>query len=125
MLTGLKRIRPMAFPNRLATLRKERALTQQALADAVNLHVTQLRRYEAGSAQPTLDVLRRLALALRTTTDDLVFDGHQVGPDDSLRLQFEAIKHLDPDEKKVVLSVLESILVKHEALRWLRPSEAR
>jgi len=109
----------MAFPERLSMLRKQRALTQQALADAIGLHVTQLRRYEAGKAQPTLDVLRKLAVALRVTSDVLVFDREERGPDDELRLQFEAISKLDPEEKKVVRSVLESILIKNDAKRWL------
>lgn len=82
----------MAFPQRLAALRKTRTLTQQALADSVGIHVTQRRRYEAGAAQPTLDVLRRLAVALRVSTDVLVFDKDERGPDDELRLQFEALK---------------------------------
>ena len=109
----------MAFPNRLAELRKERALTQQALADMVGVHVTQLRRYEAGSAQPTLDVLRRLALGLRVSADALVFDKEERGPDEELRLQFEAVKRLDASEKRVVRSVLESILIKNDAKRWM------
>ena len=71
------------------------------------------------AAQPTLDVLRRLALALRVSTDVLVFDQDERGPDDELRLQFEALKALDPEEKKVVRSVLESILIKHDAKRWM------
>lgn len=83
------------------------------------MHVTQLRRYEAGNAQPTLDVLRLLALALRVSTDVLVFDEEARGPDEELRLQFEAVKQLDPEEKKVVRSVLESILIKNDARRWM------
>ena len=39
----------MDFGKRLATLRRERGLTQPALADHINLHVSQLRRYEAGT----------------------------------------------------------------------------
>ena len=35
------------FPERLAAFRKARGQTQQGLADAVGVHVTQLRRYEA------------------------------------------------------------------------------
>ena len=72
----------MKFPERLATLRKERALTQQALADKVGIHVTQLRRYEASSAQPTLEVVRKLAVALRVSSDLLIFDRDERGPDE-------------------------------------------
>jgi len=96
------------------------AMTQQALADEVGIHVTQLRRYEAGTAQPTADVLRRLAIALRTSADTLLFDEHERGPDDELRLQFEAITRLDPDEKQVIREVVESMLIKHESKRWIK-----
>ncbi|MGH8865865.1 MAG: helix-turn-helix domain-containing protein, partial [Burkholderiales bacterium] len=40
----------MHFPARLIQLRKAADLTQQGLADVAQLHVNQIRRYEAGSA---------------------------------------------------------------------------
>ncbi|MCA3171118.1 MAG: helix-turn-helix transcriptional regulator, partial [Burkholderiales bacterium] len=40
----------MEFPERLTALRKARGLTQQALANAVNLAVLQIRRYEGGTS---------------------------------------------------------------------------
>lgn len=109
----------MDFPKRLAALRKERSLTQQALAKDVGIHVTQLRRYEAGTSQPTLDVLRELAVALRVSADTLVFDDKERDPQDDMRLQLEALARLAPEEKDVVRSVLEGILLKHEARRLL------
>ena len=36
----------VAFPDNLTRLRQQRGLTQQALADAAGIHVTQLRHYE-------------------------------------------------------------------------------
>lgn len=121
MLEMMRKLVTMEFPQRLAALRKERGLTQQALADGIGVHVTQLRRYEAGTSQPTLDVLRKMAVVLRVSADLLLFDKEERGPDAELRLQFEAIARLDRDEKKVVRSVLESILIKHDAKRWLSP----
>ena len=47
-ITGLL---AMGFPERLIALRKERKLTQQALADKVNVHLSQIRRYEQGETQ--------------------------------------------------------------------------
>src|SRR5689334_22012605 len=90
----------MDFPQRLTFLRKQRNLTQKALAEAVGIHVTQLRRYEAGSSQPTLDILRKLAVSLRVSADMLLFDLNERGPDDDLRLHFEAASRLSPKEKE-------------------------
>ncbi|MFP5231975.1 MAG: helix-turn-helix domain-containing protein, partial [Acidobacteriota bacterium] len=52
------------FPGRLTALRRGRGMTQQGLADAVGLGISQVKRYEAGGSQPTLDVIRNLALDL-------------------------------------------------------------
>jgi transcriptional regulator with XRE-family HTH domain len=98
-------------------LRKERGLTQQALADAIDLHVNQIKRYEAGTAQPTLETLVRLARELHTTLDDLVFGEDQRGPSDDLRLQFEALNQFDTEDRMVAKAVLESLILKHNAKR--------
>lgn len=105
------------FPQRLAELRKRHSLTQAQLAERIGMHVVQLRRYEAGSSQPTLDVIRKLATALQVSADMLLFGKDERGPDDDLRLQFEAVSRFDEDEKRVVRSLLEAMILKHEARR--------
>jgi len=108
----------MGFAERLAATRHERGLTQQTLADRVGIHVSQIRRYEAGNSAPTLDVLRNLAIALAVTTDSLVFDTHEREPDEELRLQFEATTHLDPEGKALVKALIEGVLLRQESRRW-------
>lgn len=108
----------MDFAHRLAATRKQRGLTQQALAERVGIHVSQIRRYEAGDSQPTLDALRNLAIAPSVSTDALVFDEGERGPDDDLRLQFEATARLDDEGKALVKALLEAVLLRHEARRW-------
>lgn len=112
----------MNFAQRLVALRKERGLTQQALADRVGIHVSNIRRYEAATSQPTLDVLRNVALALVTSADSLLFDEDERGPDDDLRLQFEATRALDDDEKEALKALLEGFLLRHDARRWTSAS---
>jgi transcriptional regulator with XRE-family HTH domain len=116
--TALIVLRAVEFAQRLAKARKERGLTQQALAERASVHVSQIRRYEAGDAAPTLEALRKLALALSVSSDSLLFDEHERGPDDELALQFEATKALSEDEKTIVKRFLEGVLLAHEARRW-------
>jgi transcriptional regulator with XRE-family HTH domain len=106
------------FPQRLADLRKQHSLTQAQLAERIGLHVVQLRRYEAGTSQPTLDVIRKLSTALQVSADMLLFGKDERGPDEDLRLQFEAVSRFDEEEKRVIRSVLEGMILKHEARRW-------
>lgn len=109
----------MDFPERLANYRKARGLTQQGLAEQVGVRVLQVYRYEAGISQPTLEVIRKLALALNITTDELIFGEDERQPDQALLLQFEAVKRLDPDEKHLIKELIEGILLKHDAKRWI------
>lgn len=92
--------------------------TRQALAERIGIHVVQLRRYEAGASQPTLNVIGKLATALNVSADLLLFGKGERGPDDDLRLRFEAVSRFHPEEKQVVRSLLEGMILKHEARRW-------
>lgn len=104
----------MEFPERLAALRKERGMTQQALADQVGLAVLQIRRYEGGTSQPTLDVIRRLAIALGSSADSLVFDDHERGPGETLRYQFEAISRMPEQDQAAIRVLLDAVIVKNQ-----------
>ena len=115
----------MAFSERLGRLRKQRQLTQQALADLAGIHLTQIQRYEAGSAQPTLDVMKKLAVALTASTDWLIFEDDERGPDDELRLHFEALRQFDEDERKTLLDVLDGLILKHQARRVVQRSQSQ
>lgn len=108
----------MCIQQRLIVLRRERGLTQQEMADAIGVHVNQVRRYEAGATQPSLDALKKIAVAMSVTIDSLVFDEEERGPDEQLRLQFEAISHLAPDEKLVVKELLDGMIIKYQTRRW-------
>ena len=71
------------------------------MADKIGIYVTQIKRYEAGEAQPTLQVFRKIVLALNVSADTMLFDGDESGPDDELRLMRpfsnkELKKRLDP-----------------------------
>ena len=108
----------MDFGKRLAALRKERSLTQATLAERVGCHVTMIRRYEAEETQPTLEVIRKLAMTLNVSADMLVFADHERVPADELLLQFEAVSQLPDDERAIVKEVLDSLIIKYQTRRW-------
>ncbi|MEJ2622958.1 MAG: helix-turn-helix transcriptional regulator [Candidatus Thiodiazotropha sp.] len=104
-------IKQMALAERLGQLRKERGLTQQGLADLAGVHLTQIQRYESGAAQPTLEVMKKLAIALSASTDWLLFEQDERGPDDDLKLQFEAIRQFDQEDRKTAKEVLTGLIL--------------
>ncbi|HHH43903.1 MAG TPA: XRE family transcriptional regulator [Gammaproteobacteria bacterium] len=91
---------------------------QQALADAIGLHITQIKRYEAGSSQPSLEALKKIAQTLRVTTDSLIFEPGELEPDEDLRLQFKAISSMPEHERQIIKQLLEGMIIKYEAERW-------
>jgi transcriptional regulator with XRE-family HTH domain len=109
---------PMSFAAKLVTLRKEKGLTQQGLADACGIHAQQIKRYEAGTSQPTAEALRKLARTLHVSVDALLFDEHERGPDEDLRLQFEAITKMPKKERQVIRELIDGMILKYEAKRW-------
>ncbi len=118
----------MSFSARVITLRKQKGLTQQGLADTSSIHVQQIKRYEAGHAQPTAEALKKLALALHVTADTLLFEEGEREPDDDLKLRFEAIAAMLPEEQEVAKAVLDAIIVKSQvtgALARVAPSATK
>lgn len=76
------------------------------MADKIGMHVSQLKRYEAGSSKPTIEVFRRIAVRLSVSADVLLFEDNGRGPDEEFRFQFEALSQLDLKEREVVKTVI-------------------
>lgn len=111
----------MSFSARLIVLRRQKGLTQQGLADATDIHVQQIKRYEAGTSQPSAEALKKIALTLHVSTDSLLFEEDERGLDDRLKLQFEAVSKLDERERDAVETVIAGVLHMHDAKRWTQP----
>jgi transcriptional regulator with XRE-family HTH domain len=112
----------VSWISQLIQMRKQRGMTQQQLADAVGIHVNQIKRYEAGTTQPTLEALVKLSKTLHISLDSLVFGEEERGPDESLRYQLEAISELEDEDKRVIREVLEGLILRYQAKRWTRIS---
>lgn len=124
MATVTNFILPMSFPERLAELRKAQGFTQQQMADKIGIHVSQLKRYESGVSQPTIEVFRRIALALNVSADILLFEDSERGQDERLKLQFEAVSKLDEKEREAVETMIAGVLHMHNAKRWPATTQA-
>lgn len=103
--------------HRLVALRKDRGLTQAVLAER-SASIPRSCPLRGREFPASLEVLRKLALALAVSADVLLFDDDERGPQEGLRLHLEAASNLDDDEQAVVRSVIEGLLLKHEARRF-------
>ena len=105
----------MSIAERLTALRKSKGYAQHEMAEFVGLHITQIKRYETAEAVPSLEAIKKIALAFSVTTDELIFDAAERGPDETLRLQFEAVRQFDDEDRLIALGVLEGLMLKHQA----------
>ncbi len=105
----------MSFAKRFIQLRKEHKLTQQEMADTVGMHITQVKRYEAGQAQPSLEVLKKIAMAFNVTTDWLIFEEGERALSNSLQLKFEAVSQMPEEDQRAITSLIDGMILKHTA----------
>ena len=105
----------MSFSKRFIQLRKERTLTQQQMADTVGIHITQVKRYEAGQAQPSVELLKKIATAFNVTTDWLIFSEGERELPSNLQLKFEAVSQMSESDQQVIQSMIDGMILKHTA----------
>lgn len=108
----------MSFSERLKRARTDKGLSQSELGKLVNVHYTQIGRYENKGAQPSADVLSKLADALGTSTDFLMYGSQEelagnIG-DKELMTQFKRIAELPNEKKAMIKEFLDAFLLKND-----------
>ena len=57
---------------KLKEYRMKKGLTQQELADLINVHRVTIAEYESNRVEPTLDKIIKISIALDITPNDLI-----------------------------------------------------
>lgn len=109
----------VAFGKRLAAAREAKGLTKQKLGEVVDVHHSQIGRYEKGEASPAAEVLKKMANALDVSTDFLM-NGTTADlaaeniTDKTLINQFNRISELSEENKIVVSKLIDAFLFQQE-----------
>jgi transcriptional regulator with XRE-family HTH domain len=102
------------FGARLAALRQARGLSQEALADLVDVSRRVIAYYEVQSAQPPGALLVALARALKVSTDELlgVKPVRDTLAPKTARLlkRLQRIEELPPADQRAVLKLVDAML---------------
>lgn len=107
----------MSFGERLKKARQDRGFSQSELGKIVDIHYTQIGRYESKGVKPSGEVLSKIATALCVTSDYLMIgSNHEQAEatlnDRELLNQFQRVEQLPQDKKNIVKELLESFLLK-------------
>lgn len=115
----------MDFANRLKELRKRKGISQNDLANLIQVHFTQVSRYERGETKPNAEAMTKLAKALDTTVDFLMTGTmedsiQEAGLDKEIIARLKQIQQLNAEDKKTVLAFLDAFIAKDQISRILK-----
>lgn len=101
----------------IKTIREEKGLTQQQIAELVNMHRSNYSKVESGERDLSIDAINKVAKFFGMSIDELVnFDGNipnEVTVEDkSLMEQVKLIAELEPEEKNMVFKMIDTFLTK-------------
>jgi DNA-binding XRE family transcriptional regulator len=103
-----------ALGARITQLRKEQAMSQQTVADALEVAQQTYAHYEVGRIRMPVSLLPELAQLFGVTTDDLLGRksgaAGKRGPTPKLQQQIERLSHLPKAKQKVVMEMIEGVL---------------
>ncbi|MFV0317869.1 MAG: helix-turn-helix domain-containing protein [Microthrixaceae bacterium] len=106
----------MPLGDRIKALRSEAGLSQAELAEHVGGDGRQISRYENGRITPSLDALARIAQALNTSLDHLVFDDIDRrplhSPEHALTGRLAPIAELPEEDQQALLDHLDALLTR-------------
>ncbi len=96
---------------RLKRLRKGRKLSQEALAEKVGISSKYVSSIERGKENPTLDVMIKLAHALRVEMEEIFAISHDESNPKKLRDSVNRLlKEADGDKLQMVVRLLRGVL---------------
>ncbi len=120
----LKEVLNVTLGQKIKALRKHKKLSQEELATEVGINANHLSRLERGVFQPSVDVLKRLAVTLEVTVDYLLSDEDSTSPEvrianKTLAEQIRLMAQLDTADQEALVRIIESMLTKHRMQQLL------
>lgn len=94
---------------RIFNLRRERNITQEQLAELVNLSVTQVSKLENGKSRLSLDSLINIATVLDASTDEILFGRIQAGADHRYDEVLDIFSDCDKTELRILIQTSRQI----------------
>ncbi|MFV0345980.1 MAG: helix-turn-helix domain-containing protein [Bacteroidales bacterium] len=100
------------YGKRMATLRKERKMTQDELAKLLNTSISVVGRYERDEMTPSVEVAKKIAGFLDTTVGYLLGETEKADlfKDPAMLKRLSDLEKLDEKNKSHILSVLDGFL---------------
>ena len=105
------------FGTHLKQARNNKGFSQGQLAEIVEMHSTHISRYERNLANPTIEVVKKIAEALDTSVDYLIYGEEKEKAksrieDNELLSIFSKVQRLNKEDTNVIKSLINAYLLK-------------
>lgn len=98
----------VSIKNNLKKIRTERGLTQKELSEIANIELAQVSRIETGASEPKLESIKKLAIALECSADELIFSVEEKRASDQVKALVMKLERLTPIAKFAALRMIDS-----------------
>jgi transcriptional regulator with XRE-family HTH domain len=100
------------FGKRMASLRKERKMTQEELAKSLNTSISVVGRYERDEMTPSIEVAKNISQYLNTTVGYLLGENDKADlfKDPIMLNRLVELDKMEPTEKSHILHVLDGFI---------------
>ncbi|MBU0765309.1 MAG: helix-turn-helix transcriptional regulator [Bacteroidetes bacterium] len=118
----------MNIGQNIKKLREEKGLTQQQIAELVNMHRSNYSKVESGQRELSISALNKIARYFGVTLDDLV-NGNEIPQeitieDKSATEQFRMLQELDQDDKKMIFRMIDTLITKRKFKEFFQKNVA-
>ncbi|HEX8575631.1 MAG TPA: helix-turn-helix transcriptional regulator [Flavobacterium sp.] len=100
----------MSFGKRITEIRKEKNMSQEQLAKALQATPTTIGRYERDEVKPSVDVAVKIAEALDVSLDYITGRSKNDIKDKKMIERFNSILSLPEEDKKCILYAIDGLL---------------
>lgn len=120
----------MTLGEKIRYLRKKNKLSQKKLAELIDIHENHLGRYENDLSVPTSPVVKKFCEIFKVPADYLLFEESELNisgniSDKELLTQFQKIEAFGDDDKKVIKTLIDAFIAKHEMRKLVMNKEHR
>ena len=119
----------MTLGEKIRKLRKQKELSQEALATEAGINSNHLSRLERGVFQPSIEVLKKLALSLEVNVDSLLSNEDEDRPEVTIKNKelserIRLIDQLETEDQQAIMRVIDSMLTKRRMQKLLTGANA-
>ncbi|MGN0778880.1 MAG: helix-turn-helix domain-containing protein [Aristaeellaceae bacterium] len=90
------------FAEQMRLMRQKRGMTQQGLADMLEVSVSAVQKWERGQAEPNARTLQRMADLFGVSMDELC---DRPVPESNVTVMTRALRQMTPEEQEQLIAV--------------------